>query len=263
MKYIISVGHTKSGNIGSGASKYLDESDCTRQIAPLVVSKLQSLGNTVTKLQIDNSDSKDYVKRTNQANAIGGDMFVEIHLNSGGGTGCEVLTTNGSKASTQARKISQCISKALGITNRGHKITNGLYVLNHTNMPSLLIECCFVDSQKDYKVYDPEKIANAIVKGLTGQIINSKSTINGQWLRGQVPNENKWWYKHLDSTYTKSNWEQIDGNWYFFDYEGWMQCGKWIVWKDKDYYLYSNGQMAHDCVLYGYKFDSNGVATKI
>ena len=40
-------------------------------------------------------------------------------------------------------------------------------------------------------------------------------------------------------------------------------CTGWIQAKGKDYLLYSNGEMAHDCELYGYRFDSNGVATKI
>lgn len=74
--------------------------------------------------------------------------------------------------------------------------------------------------------------------------------------------KSKWWYKHSDGSYTKADWEKIDGEWYYFDYKGYM-CTGWIVVKDKDYLLYSNGKMAHDCELYGYKFDSNGVATKI
>lgn len=258
--YIISVGHTAKGNIGCGASKYLDESTCTREISSLVVKYLQQLGDKATKLQIDNSDSKDFVKRTNQANSLGGDLFVEIHLNSGGGTGCEVLTAEGSKAIPQAINISKCISKALGITNRGHKIKSKLYVLNHTAMPSLLVECCFVDSLIDSKVYNADKIAKAIVEGITGKVVNS---VSGKWLKGvSKGNENKLWYKHEDGSYTSDNWENIDGEWYFFDSNGWMMTG-WIVWKNKDYYLYSNGVMACNCNLYGYKFDSNGVATKL
>ena len=81
MKSLISVGHTASGNVGCGAVGYLNESNCTREIVPLIVSKLKSLGHEAIKLQIDNSDSHDYVKRANQANSIGGDYFVEIHLN--------------------------------------------------------------------------------------------------------------------------------------------------------------------------------------
>lgn len=38
---------------------------------------------------------------------------------------------------------------------------------------------------------------------------------------------------------------------------GWLQDGS------KLYLLYSNGVMAHDTVLYGYKFDSDGAAYKI
>lgn len=40
-------------------------------------------------------------------------------------------------------------------------------------------------------------------------------------------------------------------------------CTGWIIVKDKNYYLYSNGVMAHDCEAYGYSFDNNGVATKL
>lgn len=72
----------------------------------------------------------------------------------------------------------------------------------------------------------------------------------------------KWWYKHKDGSYTKADWEKIEGEWYYFDYKGYM-CTGWIVVKDKDYLLYSNGKMAHDVTIYGYKFDSNGVAAKI
>lgn len=262
MKYLVSVGHTASGNLGCGAVGKLNESNCTRQIAPLVVKKLQSLGHSAVKLQIDNSDSKDYVKRVNQANSLGGDLFVEIHLNAGmgyKGDGVEVLTVPNSSASSLAVRVSQTIATKTGISNRGHKTSTGLYVLKHTFMPSILIEVCFVDGS-NWKNYNADKIANAIVEGLTGQSIKNTK---GQWLKGTSEGDtDKWWYKHSDGSYTKSNWEKIDGEWYFFDYNGWM-CTGWVVWKDKDYYCYGNGIMAHNCVLYGYKFDSNGVATKI
>ncbi|MDU4480382.1 peptidoglycan recognition family protein, partial [Clostridium sp.] len=80
----------------------------------------------------------------------------------------------------------------------------------------------------------------------------------GKWLKGESEgNTKKWWYKHSDGSYTANDWEKIDGEWYFFDCNGWMKIG-WIVWKGKDYYLYGNGVMAHNTTLYGYKFDSNG-----
>jgi N-acetylmuramoyl-L-alanine amidase len=34
-------------------------------------------------------------------------------------------------------------------------------------MPAILIEACFIDSQKDMNLYNAEAMANAIVKGLT------------------------------------------------------------------------------------------------
>ena len=326
-KFLISVGHTASGQTGCGAVGLLDESVCTREIAPLVVEKLKSLGHTAIKLQIDSGSSTDYVTRTAQANAEGGDYFVEIHLNAGGGTGCEVYTTMGSKAASLARKVSASIAGNLGITNRGYKTTSGLYVLNHTSMPAMLIECCFVDNKTDYKAYNAEIIASAIVEGLTGQIVNS---VSGTW---EVDSKG-WWFKYSDGSwhagwaklplnnndstlgwflfnsegYMETRWQNPDGNWYYLGEENdgrarqnewaydknlckWyyfndnavMVQSKWIRYEGEWYYLnadgsmatgwlqeggnlyllYNNGVMAHDTVIYGYKFASNGAASKI
>ena len=130
-------------------------------------------------------------------------------------------------------------------------------------MPAVLVEVCFVDNKTDYNAYNADKIATAIVSGLTGKEV--KSQPKGEWLKGKSKgNEDKWWYKHSDGSYTINNWELIDGKYYFFDEEGWMKTG-WIEspYSHKWFYCYSNGEMAHDCEMYGYRFDSDGVATKI
>ena len=63
----------------------------------------------------------------------------------------------------------------LGFVNRGVN-TNNLYVCNHTTMPAILVECCFVDSEIDKKLYNADKIAKAIVKGLVGTKVTADSS---------------------------------------------------------------------------------------
>ena len=58
----------------------------------------------------------------------------------------------------------------------------------------------------------------------------------------------RWWYRHKDGSYTRSNWKQIDRKWYHFDANGWMQTG-WIEDKGKWYYLKESGEMASGEVL--------------
>ena len=194
------------------------------------------LGHEVHLLQFDrgnNYNCEDCYVRSNQANSIGGDLFVEIHFNSGinrQGDGCEVLTiSNSSIAQNSAKNICNALSNDLGITNRGVK-SQRVIVLSHTNMPAILVECMFVDNKNTESRYNADKISSAIVQGLAGQEVK----IN-------------------------------NGEWYCFDKEGWMLSATWIKSKYNDnwYYVWSNGKMAHDCESYGYKFDSDGVATKI
>ena len=95
--FIIAVGHTASGNIGCGVIDRLDESNCARQIGALVAEYLQGKGCGANLLRVDESNSyecEDCYTRANQANEIAKTsyiyLYVEIHINAGGGSGPEV-----------------------------------------------------------------------------------------------------------------------------------------------------------------------------
>ncbi len=42
-------------------------------------------------------------------------------------------------------------------------------MLKHTKAPALLVECCFVDDPEDIAIYNADRMAAAIVAGITGQ----------------------------------------------------------------------------------------------
>lgn len=226
-KFIIADGHTASGNAGCGAVDQLDESDCTREVGPLVCKYLQLEGQTSVHLRIDKSNTynlEDCYVRASQANTIEGDWYIEIHFNSGKdhtGDGTEVCVGRGSTGEKveMASRISNSIANALGIEDRGVK-EEGLIVLSRTNMKALLVECMFVDSNTPAK-YDPDTIARAIVEG----ILNI--SINDEWKQGWNSKNNRWWYSPDPSnkTYYKSQWIQIEGKWYLFDSDGWCVTG--------------------------------------
>lgn len=70
---------------------------------------------------------------------------------------------------------------------------------------------------------------------------------NGVWTQTRqtaqwILSGNRWWYCHSDGSYTTSNWENINGKWYYFDAAGWMQVG-WIYVNNTWYYLASDGSM--------------------
>ena len=75
---------------------------------------------------------------------------------------------------------------------------------------------------------------------------------SGAWVKGMVKEQprwikagERWWYRHADGSYTKGNWEKINGQWYLFDKEGWMLTG-WQEKSGKWYYLKQDGAMASD-----------------
>ena len=163
--------HGGHNRIVPGASGYLDEVTEDRAVTAKVIAKLRALGHTVHDCTDDSgrTQGQNLANIVHACNAHAADLDVSIHLNSGGGTGTEVLVYSDTGAAAgYAVKICAAISE-LGYRNRGVKERKSLYVLRHTTAPALLVECCFVDSAADKALYDADKMASAIVAGITGQ----------------------------------------------------------------------------------------------
>jgi len=67
-----------------------------------------------------------------------------------------------------------------------------------------------------------------------------------------------WWIKNSDGSYPKSEWKKVNGNWYFFNAEGYMVVG-WLKLNDNWYYLDAtdgsgNGRMFIGWVVIGDKW---------
>ncbi len=246
--FIIAVGHTASGNIGCGVIDRLDESNCTRQIGILVAEYLKEKGHGVNLLRVDESNSyncEDCFTRANKANEIAKtsdiELYVEIHINAGGGNGSEVCVTGKSDVANQyAVKVSNILASALNLPNRGVK-TRSLIVLEKTVIPAILVECLFADSSDAY-VYNSEVIASAIFSGL----VSAESV---EWNLGWNKNEVGWWYcTNIENKYyytSQNGWQEIGGEWYIFDRRGYAMQDAWYYDEsDKSwYYLGSDCKM--------------------
>ena len=132
-----------------------------------------------------------------------------------------------SRTKSVAEKITDAIAEEFGYHNRGVKYSTGLYVLRNTKSKAILIECCFVDDKDDAKVWNAEKCAAAIYKGLTGKAATSSTTSSGTsgtsadhggtpghyWATMRMEylnysNEHRWIaHKHSDNTYSLKNVE--------------------------------------------------------
>ena len=178
MRINIHAGHNPDGMTACGAVGLIRESTEARAVKDKVVEQLISMGHTVHDCTCNNGTSQqDVLKRIVAAcNSHEVDLDVSIHFNAAANpepdektTGTEVLVySNSSKAVPWAQQIADSIA-TLGYCNRGVKERPGLYVLKHTKAPALLVECCFVDDPDDVAIYNADRMAAAIVAGITGQ----------------------------------------------------------------------------------------------
>ena len=152
-----------------GASGLLDEVNEDRKVKNKVIELLRAKGHTVYDCTDDGGTTpiKNLKNIVSKCNAHNVDLDVSIHLNAGGGHGCEVYGYSNNISGVGAR-VSANIASALGITNRGFKVRTNLYVLHRTNSPAILIECCFVDSKEDHDKWSVDKCAHAIVNAIIG-----------------------------------------------------------------------------------------------
>ena len=165
MKICVNAGHTKFG-AGTGASKYLNESTETRKIAYELMKLLADSKHEVIPAVYDRS-ANNLKEAVQLANTEGADLFISIHLNAGGGTGCEAFTWKGQQVAQAVKACSYL--KKLGFKNRGVKDGSSLYVIKNTKCTAILIEVCFVDNKADAELYQRvghSNIARAIYSAI-------------------------------------------------------------------------------------------------
>lgn len=173
MKINVHGGHNKKV---PGAAGWCDEVDQDRIVTNYIISKLQKLGHTVYNCTDDagSTSSQNLANIVSKCNAHKVDLDVSIHFNAFNNSahGTEVwVHSTGSSSYKYAQNIASYIAKQ-GYTNRGVKTSTGLYVLKNTVSPALLVECCFCDAPADQKIYNAERMAEAIVMGIAGKLPN-------------------------------------------------------------------------------------------
>ncbi|MDY4206229.1 MBL fold metallo-hydrolase [Blautia obeum] len=85
----------------------------------------------------------------------------------------------------------------------------------------------------------------------------------GAWIEGYEENrwinsEGRWWYRHGDGSYTKLEFEEINGEWYYFDADGWMVTG-WQLIHGEWYYFAGNGIMQKNTWIGEYYLNESGI----
>ena len=171
-------GHNPAGKIACGASDYIDESREDRVITKKVVRLLKKNGIKAYNCTVNNGvNQTDVLKKIcAKCNSKTRDVDISIHFNSanhqrvmdGETTGTEVWVRNTSSVKGElGKRICNQISK-IGFRNRGVKTTSGLFFLNQTAKPAILIEVCFVSDPDDAALYKKHRddVAKAIVQAI-------------------------------------------------------------------------------------------------
>jgi glucan-binding YG repeat protein len=84
---------------------------------------------------------------------------------------------------------------------------------------------------------------------------------DGNMATGWLNYNDKWYYLGSDGI-IKTGWQSIGEAWYYLDSEGAIQTG-WIKDTNENYYyLYTNGAMAYNTTIQGYKLASTGEWSK-
>lgn len=173
--YNVHGGH--NGIVQGANSQYGKEHLLDRQVKDALIAKLRSLGHTVYDCtdEVGSTQSANLRNIVAKCNAHKVDLDISLHLNAynGSANGVEVCYYD---QQALAAKVSKQLSDDIGWSNRGPKPRTDLYVLNETNAPAILIEMGFIDNAGDMAKWNTDKIANSIVKALTGQTVGGGST---------------------------------------------------------------------------------------
>ena len=179
IKVYIDQGHNpQSPNSGAEGNGFREQ-DITYRVGQELYALLNAdpnfeprLSRPTPETQLGQSNAESLRIRVNDANTWGADVFLSLHTNASddstaSGTESLVFAEN-TPAYRLAEIISQSISDATGLRNRGVKLRPGLYVLRRTEMPAVLTELGFITNPGDATLMweNPKLFAQAIYNAL-------------------------------------------------------------------------------------------------
>lgn len=179
MKVYIDAGHNYSGVDTGAVGHGLREQDITYKIASRVEKTLLAKGisvkmsrNSLTDNVVSGGSVSNSLRaRYSSANEWKADIFVSIHCNAGGGSGCEVYCyKSGGQAETLAKNILSGMLWNTDLISRGVKTAN-YAVLKNTNMPAVLVETAFIDNENNAAFLGSEDGQKQIAKGIAEGIM--------------------------------------------------------------------------------------------
>ena len=205
MKIAVRGGHVPKF---TGASKFIDELTEDRRVKDSVIKYLKQLGCDVLDVTPPDNTSTlngDLSYGVNKANNWRADLFISIHFNKAydiynGCLGSEVCVYSNFDI---AQRVVNELAK-LGFKNRGQKVRNNLYELNHTKMKAMIIEVCFVEATEDVALY--KKLGHDLIgKTIALAVTNKKISATVETTKNNKPiiNNNDNWVKRLQEECNK------------------------------------------------------------
>lgn len=156
--------------------RQIRENEFNKAVVAIVDKELKRHGFKTILVAPTDADTP-LATRVQTANKAKADAYISVHYNAGSGVlnsnqgGIETYFYQGSAQSESlARLIHTEMLKGTTQRNRGLKVGNHLYVVKNTNMPAVLLECGFMDNEREaLLMIDPafqKETADEIVRGI-------------------------------------------------------------------------------------------------
>lgn len=172
-RVFMAVGH--GGSDPGAVANGIKEKDVNLVIALACKAELERHGVEV-KASRAKDENDPLTERIKECNAFKPDVALDIHNNAGGGDGAEVFYHyKGGTSKTLAQNVLDAIVAA-GQNSRGIKTKlndqgkDYFGFIRETSAPAVIVECAFLDNNKDVQIIDTEAeqkaMGVAIAKGV-------------------------------------------------------------------------------------------------
>ena len=179
-KIAVRRGHQYTGRDGASVG-YKKEIDVAELYYKLVVNKFRALGHQVldvTPPEANRSLSDSLNYGIDMANNWGADYLTSCHVNAfetDVAKGSEVICGSNNGLIVGRRIVSEFVKLGFSIHQGAYMDVRGLAEIKSFKGITLICEPFFCDNKSDVAIYNivgAEGIADAIVKGITGQTVN-------------------------------------------------------------------------------------------